>query len=379
MRQTCGIIWFVIMSTTAVSQSIHNSSMLFVPKSVSIYSDDFENDGFVQNNGTIEVTGNWNNHQVYQGLGSIILSGTDQSISNNDQAIEDLLISGGGTKSVDGKLTINGSIQFAAGIVEVDSRDALLVRKDASIEGGSASSFVDGALAIEGTGYKFFPVGRGGSYYPVLLPDVRGMNPTTQITAHKDLPFVKTLSPVEVDQSVYWTLNTISGKFNGSRVAVGYHAETDEPERIVFVVADDVGDEFSIVDNDGFESSNGTDYITSNEVINQSIIAMGTLPEKPALPGYLSTTMSPNASNPDNRFIKVFGPDIRSDNFHFHVVNRWGNVIFESRSLADMTTEGWDGRHGGQLVPAGAYPYRLSYADRKGKAATVTGFITIIY
>lgn len=380
MMKTGIVIILIFISSIAWSQSIRNNSSIFIPAGVTVYVDDIRNDGFIQNNGIIEVTGNWDNDDIYQGLGSIVLSGNNQSINNNDQPVNNLQIYGGGTKSLGGKLIVTNSIQLGSGIFHVGMRDTLLVRSAASIEGGSPSSYIDGALTIEGTGFKYFPVGRDGSYNPVVLTDVRGVNTVIQVASYERLQKITTSSSnVDVDRSVYWRLKRIKGSFDGSPVGAPDRFDDTETFRVVFVTADEIEDEFEVVHSDGVEIHNGTTFIISERPLNDSFFAMGETPNVPIVPGYLSTTMSPNASNPDNRLVKFFGPDIKSDNFRLQVVNRFGNVVFESSSLDDMSIEGWNGQFSGQLLPAGAYPYKLSYEDRSGKEKNVSGFITIVY
>ena len=377
-RVICVLICFGVFNTV-VAQSIYNSTSIFIPGSTTIYASDVNNDGYILNNGTIETTGNWNNGNVYQGLGTVSLTGTNQLINNSGQSIHQLLISGGGIKTLDSDLVIDGSIEFASGIINIDDRGDLLITDDANIEGGSASSFVDGPLSIQGTGLKFFPIGRGTSYYPVTLTNIQGVKPTTQLAAYANLPDVTTTENVDIDQRVYWKLKTIDGSYSGSPISAPVNIDVDEANRIVFVTADKFDHEFEVIETDNLTTSEGIKFATSKDPVTKSIFAIGSLPDKPVKPGYLSTTLSPNAANPDNRLVKMFGDDIQPDNFHFTVVNRWGNVVFASTSLNNMATHGWDGKTSGQILPAGAYPYHLSYVDRKGKESSTRGFIIIIH
>jgi gliding motility-associated-like protein len=367
------------ISTLAFSQDVYNGTSIFIPNSIGVYFGNLDNGGFIQNNGVIGITGDWENRNVYQGLGTVIFSGTNQDIDNNDQPMQNLLILGGGIKSLDGTLIIKGSIDLASGIISIRNGDELLISDGAAIEGGSASSFVEGPLTIEGTGYKFFPVGRNGSYYPLTLTDVRGLDPTMQVTAFEGLPEITTARVVEVDRTVYWMQGAIAGSYDGSPMMASHHFDDEESERVVFIAGDDLEAEFAVVENNGTEGNGSGSTVFSKDPIKQSIIAIGKLPVEPVLPGYLSTTMSPHAQSPDNRLVKIFGSEMTSGNFSFRVFNRWGSLLFESKSLPAMTTDGWDGRHNGQLLPAGAYPYFLSYIDQEGREGRKTGFITIIY
>jgi len=354
---TC-LVFLVGMPLLAYSQDIHNGTSIFIPNGIDLHFHDFYSSGFVQNNGTIEITGDWKNTNVYQGLGAVVLSGKNQTIDNNDQAIEQLLIDGGGKKFVKGKLVINGSLDLASGIVKVNKNDMLLVRDGAAIQGGSGSSFVDGPLTREGTGYRFFPVGRDGSYYPITLTEVAGVKPIIEVAAYKNFPDVATSREVVIDRSVYWT------KQGESKIML-------EKENFVFIVANNFDEEFEVIET----VSQGV----SKRPTVKSIIATGELVPAPGLPMYLSTTLSPHAQNPDNRSVKLFGTEVSEGSFSFRVFNRWGSELFQTNSSSEMATNGWDGKHNGQFLPAGAYPYKLSYVDREGREGNRAGFITIVY
>jgi gliding motility-associated-like protein len=358
------------------SQDIYNNSSIFIPAGLTVYVDDIRNFGFIQNNGTLEVEGDWENGDIYQGLGTVILSGTNQDINNNGQAVQSLLIDGDGAKSLEGKLVINGSIEFASGIFRVGREDTLLVRSGAHVEGGSASSFVEGKLTIEGTGYKFFPVGRKNSYYPITLTQVRGVDPVVEIVAYEDLGDIRTSRELDINYKNFWTQRKISGSYDGSPVMVTYTNELQRREKMAFVAGREMDKEFDVVEDSGTE---GQGVAVSKDPIDQLIIAIGKIPAEPITPGYMSTTLSPNAQDPANRHIRIFGNEMGDSNFSFKVFNRWGDAMFESTSFAAMTSDGWDGRHNGQLLPAGAYPYFLSYVDQEGREGRKTGFITIVY
>lgn len=376
MRPGCTYIALLIAIPASVfSQDVHNGTSMFIPNGITLHFDDLDNHGFIQNNGTMEMRGDWLNQGVYQGLGTIILSGVDQQFNNNSQAVQSMLIDGGGKKTIEGKLIINSSLDLASGMVKVDSRDTLLIREAATVEGGSESSFVEGALITEGTGFKFFPVGWNGTYHPITLTDVRGLNPVLQVAAFEHLPVISTSRNIEVERSVYWTQQAINGSYDGSPVMLSFGILDVDPEDLAFVAGENFEERFDVIENTGTENN----AVLSEVPIAQSIIAFGTLPPEPVMPGYLSTTLSPNAHDPDNRLIKLFGNGVSDTNFSFRVFNRFGSLLFESTSLSMMASDGWDGKFNGQFLSAGAYPYKLSYVDSDGREGNRTGFITVIY
>jgi gliding motility-associated-like protein len=61
--------------------------------------------------------------------------------------------------------------------------------------------------------------------------------------------------------------------------------------------------------------------------------------------------------------------------YHLQIINRWGTLIFETKS----TKISWDGRDsGGNKVPAGAYFYILD-AQSASKNYSNRGTVQIIY
>lgn len=369
----------LLLPLIVTSQTLHNNSSIFISTSVTVYVNEVNNSGFIMNNGSLIVKGDWTNTDVYQGSGSIILAGTDQQVSNNDQSIQDLTIGGGGKKTILSGIVIKNSIDFNNGIVHFDPNGSLLVDRDATIEGGSSVSFVNGPLSYAGTGYRFFPVGVANKYYPVWLTDVRGLSPVVEVEAHNDMTTLNTIEPVEFANTVYWTQKEAAGQYEGSKVTASIQSVPSDQSRVVFVQGASADAEFSVINNEGVFSSGGVDVASSEQEINQTVFALGTRPEEPVRPSYLSTTLSPNASNIVNQTIRMQHIDLVDDKFQFEVYNRWGNRLFESTSLEYMTGTGWDGKQNGQLLPSGAYPYRVFYRDRTGKETQQTGFITIVY
>ena len=86
---------------------------------------------------------------------------------NNKNAVFHFDINGAGEKFISDKLPVSNRLDLTLGIVNVSDADTLLIANGASINGGSAASYVNGALTHQGTGYKFFPIGINGGYYPL--------------------------------------------------------------------------------------------------------------------------------------------------------------------------------------------------------------------
>ncbi len=365
----------------AHSQNITNESNLFIPSGMELHTNgNVTNSGFFQNNGSFFLGGDWTNSSVYQGTGKLSLEGVNQMISNNNQDIEQLTIKGGGVKTIRDKLTIITKIDFLFGVVFVGDADTLLVKENCLITSASGLSYVDGALIAKGSGYKFFPIGKNGNYQPVELVNVKGINPTIEMEVFEDLPAVETSFPTALQRGIYWSRKTISGIFDGSPVTLGYSLQgITNLSRLVVLEGERLEDVFSVTNNITFNTSSQPNITSTDGVLTKNIFALGELLIDPPREYYLSTTLSPNSANPENRSIKVFGDTITPVDFSFQVFNRWGLLIFETDSFDRMNTQGWDGSQHGNVIPSGVYPYSLKYVEVSGLATQRAGFLTIIH
>jgi gliding motility-associated-like protein len=59
---------------------------------------------------------------------------------------------------------------------------------------------------------------------------------------------------------------------------------------------------------------------------------------------------------------------------HFRVFNRWGNVVFETRSIS----EGWDGTFNGAPQPLGVYVYEVQANTYDGQLINLHGNVTLL-
>lgn len=372
---------FFLFALPAVAQNISIESNLFIPKGITISTNgNLTNTGFFQNNGSFSLKGDWLNQSIYQGTGLVVLAGADQLMVNNNQPIEEVSVEGGGVKTIKNKLIIHKKINFNDGVILVNDTDTLWMHKDCIARGGSINSYVNGALTAQGTGYKFFPVGKNGKYHPVELLEIKGIDPVTEIEVAEALPRIQTTSPATIQQDIYWTRKTLSGTFENSLITLGYNFPSSTlSSRLVIAEGQQFSEEFALLSNLIFTTAGAITMIGSREAVTKNIFAVGELPFEPPHAYYLSTTLSPNASNAENRTIKVFGSNLTPIDFYFQVFNRWGLLIFETQSYADMAAAGWDGRQNGNMLPSGVYPFSIKYIDTSAKTIQQTGFITIIH
>jgi hypothetical protein len=367
---------------TAYAQVIHNSANLYLGSDVEVHVDgSFSNSGFVQNQGDLYVSGDWTNTNVYQGLGRLTLDGTTtQRLSNNANSIYALRINSGGSVEWNDKLVVDKRLELLNGIVRIANPYSLTLAATATVAGGSTSSFVEGPLITRGTGYKFMPVGKAGGYYPVELLNVSGIDPVVQVEVFDQTPALRLDGYGRVMSSVYWKQSTLSGTYLGSPVSLGYDLPTDT-DGVDIYQSTSVTDLFTVAANTSVSSEVGYDKVATTQALTGSLLVIG----KPVVvaPGsekfYFPTSLSPDAVNVDNRSVRVFGQQLTDDGFIFVVYNRWGQLVFESRSLEFMSENGWSGQQqSGGTVASGGYPYMLKGKLKSGDALEQKGMISVV-
>ena len=88
-------------------------------------------------------------------------------------------------------------------------------------------------------------------------------------------------------------------------------------------------------------------------------------------PIFIPNVFSPNSDGRNDVF-KITSSAIPQ--FQLTVLNRWGDVVFESDNLH----EGWDGTSKGELVPAGVYFYVLDITRHSGENQSFSGNVTLL-
>lgn len=58
---------------------------------------------------------------------------------------------------------------------------------------------------------------------------------------------------------------------------------------------------------------------------------------------YIPNAFYPHAMNPENQVVKVYGNNVSESDFIFKIVNRWGKVMYETKSFYEANTIGWAG------------------------------------
>ncbi len=95
---------------------------------------------------------------------------------------------------------------------------------------------------------------------------------------------------------------------------------------------------------------------------------------------YVPNVFNPNAINPENRVVKVYGTNISEEGFNFKIVNRWGNTMYHTNSFTEANTVGWDGKeyHIKEEQSLSAFTWVLRGKFNDGETFERTGTVTIL-
>lgn len=90
---------------------------------------------------------------------------------------------------------------------------------------------------------------------------------------------------------------------------------------------------------------------------------------------YVPNSFTPNGDGLNDEFTPV-GEGMDSDNYHFYIYNRWGELIWESHNI----DKAWNGipQGGAEVAQTDVYVWLVETKDPDGKPIRLTGHVTII-
>ncbi len=93
---------------------------------------------------------------------------------------------------------------------------------------------------------------------------------------------------------------------------------------------------------------------------------------------YVPSVFNPESTNSENSVLKVYGGDVSNQGFTFEVYNRWGLVVYSTKSFEKASSTGWNGRSKRELQENGVYTYILRGMFNSGEKFEKTGTISLI-
>ena len=339
------------------------------PASKIVVKGNLLNNGNVFHRGALAVSGNIVNRQNFFEDGStLLLNGETQTIETVDQSMGTLIVNGNGQKRLIGNLLIQNSLQLEQGVVA--SEGILQLAATATVSGGSSTSYVDGFLYHAGTGSKFYPVGRNGTYAPATLLDVTGNDPVVGLAYFP--------SPAIDGTPFHWQQQTLSGTYQGSRAELTFTAPNADyatyRDEVMVLGADRPGPNFTSLGQASLREQGDRFTISSDQPSALPILTVGFDIPVNTKNLYLPNAFSSSAPSPEDQCVKVYGQRISPNNFYLAIQDVWGNVMYETRSWEEASTTGWRGPIGSQEVTA-TYRYLLKGEFIGGKQFQQSGTI----
>jgi len=90
---------------------------------------------------------------------------------------------------------------------------------------------------------------------------------------------------------------------------------------------------------------------------------------------FVPNSFTPNGDEFNNAFVPIFTSGFDPFEFNLTIINRWGELIFESNDA----TVGWDGTYHGKIVPDGMYVWKIRMKDiENDKKYTYTGHVNVL-
>lgn len=375
MRTKILILLLSVFSTGLYSQTIFvDGAQVAVTKGgILCATGGIENSGDIYNSGTITVAHDWKNNLTYTDKGGVfILNGVEQQeVFQNGELFGILIIDAGGRKVFSSDAGVKDSLILKDGIVEVPSDIKLVLEKNAKTTVGTNYTHIDGVLYNTGTGYKLFPVGTEGEYAPAELHGISDENAVVGLEAVNFNPnpeFTGDLS--SVSEIRYWKMTELNGLTFNAKISLNFDTEfqTGDLENLVVAQADEAYGVYTGIGKSNTITPINISGITSEDDITKPYFALAYLISV-GNEYYIPNTFSPRATDEDDRHLKIYGKQFSDEGFNFNVYNKWGNLIFTSKSLEFMQKEGWDGtnQHSGKGEEFGMYSYIIKAKTLDGK------------
>ncbi|MEP1033912.1 gliding motility-associated C-terminal domain-containing protein [Ekhidna sp.] len=390
-----------IISILLLTWNLSQAQQLYVPSNGLIHiseganlevGGDLDNNGVIQNRGTLSLYGDWLTNANFNGLTGRLqfLGGSSQMVSPPQLTVSELVINQGGVVNFPGnQYIILDRLEFQLGNIKPGDDTRFVLEPNARVEGGSNFSYFDGTLIAKGSGEKTFPIGSDGLYAPVTLLSVFGLN--TEIAAS----FQKgnSLDPIPGDSLLgvshrgLWELELLNGATDPTQIELEFTEEDLSDFRIRNNIRHRVNSPViayatnpeGIYHSLGVKTINDSDSLTYGTIVSEIplqpslgqkiYLAMGLAPRIPNEGLYfIPEAFSPQASDLKNQSFKIFGQHISEEGFDLQIYNRYGVVVYTATTFAEANQNGWNGvnQRTGADEPAGVYYYTIRFQFNTG-------------
>jgi hypothetical protein len=373
-----------------VAQIVNRGQVMVLSSRAVVASGDVGNQGEISHSGDWYVSGNWANTGTFaEKTGTVRFVNTTgkQSIQHSGQAFYRLLVSGA-LKIVEDSLSVTDRLELSNATIVPQPNSIFLMRKTATINGASDKAFVNGRLYWEGTQERFYPVGDASGYAPLWLSEEQsdGTSVAPVVGINLAAPgFVPVLdsSIGRISAMRYWERTVLRGQSDRAYATLSILGDESIPTLDSVIVAGATGLDaiFSNLGQNQVSGNSSGGRVTSYGYANVRWLAVGVLatPDKSGLI-YVPNAFAPASLNDEERVFKVYGVNIATENLQLMIYNRWGNVIFNSQSIRQITEVGWDGRNQAtqKEEAQGVYTYVLKGKFNTGRVFQKKGTVTLL-
>jgi hypothetical protein len=292
----------------------------------------------------------------------LILSGADQNAAT-DQSItlSTLKVTEGGTKTLSGNWEITNSLQLVNGVLKINDNSRLLYSGQTLAE-GNEFSFIEGFFFQRGPGRKYFPIGVGSTYAPLVLEDFPSGSAETGIrVVSNDAQFILP-DQVSLGASHYWEMTSAVA----SPVSLSLNGVTELGANTELVILQSGSINGAALP---FEGAQIGSFLTSTETISQPFLAVGRKGEFQLVIHDMITPFIRDNIN-DNLFIENIE---RTKSNSVKLFDRWGGLVETWTDYKNATVYDFS------LLSPGNYVCVVDFVfPGDNRSNTAKGMITIL-
>jgi len=221
---------------------------------------------FEVNGGTITQTGS--GVVIFAGAGAQTVT-----VTSGSATFPGITVNNSNGLTLNDDASVNGTFTLTSGNVNTAAPGAVLQLTDnASVSGGSSSSFVNGPMQYAGTtGDKDFPIGAGSDYRPVVISSLSGSSPVIQFEMINSNPG-GTPGDVPVISTVrYWQGTISSGTVSAGFIDLTYGVDdqVQDAADVVVVRSSTINGTYNSLGGSGVGAPTG--HVTSTSSFGTSL------------------------------------------------------------------------------------------------------------
>jgi len=306
-------------------------------------------DNTVATNGTVHNEGAilWTSNSL------LFLNGEGEFLSKEGATISNLKVKG--AYQLIRSLKVSNTLNLVGGVLTPQNNVQLILQPDVDVN-VEDEGYINGSLYQEGTGEKFYPLGKNGIYTPVILNNVQG----DEDVIVKIEAFNESLDIGESGPNWFWEIQH-DGNFEGSIIQLP--------------ILDAGGEVFTILQSDGTSNTNlGGNLINdftsieSEQVATGPYVLLGTNREGDS-PLTIHNIVTPDREDGKNDAFYIENIERYMENTVI-LMDRWGTEVcrMENFSNDPAAQKGCDL----QRLPAGNYICVVKHNGIKSKPVLIT-------